>query len=148
MNRPVPAALPESSGSGAVAPEAERAHIGEVAFAAAFHDGHDVIGIPEVPAAAPFFFEPAAGSVVELSFVLAECLSIQAALGANAAVAGEDLFSQVGGIGAQLPRVDAGGAAKCESAAGDFGGAPAARAALPLDPTAGLDATSAHTRSS
>ena len=131
-----------------MAPEAQGAHVGEVAFAAAFDDGYDVVGVPQVAAAAPLFFKAAAGGEVELAFVFAERFGVEAALRANAVVAGEDLLTEVGGIGAQLPLVDAGRTAERETAARDSDAAPAARAALARNPTAGFGAEGAHTRNS
>jgi hypothetical protein len=132
----------------AVAFEAEGAHVGEVAFAAAFSDGHDVIGIPEIAARAPFFFELAPGSEIEFALIAAEPFCVDAALGTAAVVASEDLLAQIAGVRAKPPFVDAGGAAKGKAAAGDQDAAAAAQAALALDPTAGLDAPGAHTRNS
>jgi hypothetical protein len=132
----------------AVAFEAERAHVGEVALAAAFSNGHDVIGVPETAARAPFVFEPAARSEIEFALIAAERFCVDAALGTPAVVASEDLLAEIAGVRAQLPFVDAGGAAKGEAAAGDQDAAAAAQAALALDPTAGLDAPGTHTRNS
>ena len=87
--------------------EAEGAHVGEIAFASAFGDGHDVVGVPQVAAMAPVPLELAAGGVVELALVLAQGFGIEAALRADAAVAQEDLCAQVAGIGAQLPLMHA-----------------------------------------
>src|ERR1022692_1278429 len=102
----------------AVAFQAERAHVGEVAFASAFGDRHDVVGVPQV-AAAPVLLELAARGVVELALVLAEGFGVQAALRADAAIAQEDLFAQVAGIGSQFPLVDARVRAKCEASLGE-----------------------------
>lgn len=107
-----------------------------------------MVGVPEVTAAAPLFLELPARGEIQFALVLAEAFSIEAAQGADAVVAGEHLFAQVCGIGAQFPFVDAGGAAEREPPAGNFPTASAARATPPLDPTSGLDTTSAHTRSS
>ena len=128
--------------------QAERAHIGEVAFAAAFDDGDDVIGIPEMPAEAPFSFELPAGFEIEFAFIAAERFGVDAALGADAAVARENLLTKIAGVGPQPPFVDAGGTTEGEPAAGNFRAAAAAEAAPAIDPTAGLNAAGAHTRSS
>ena len=141
----LPKAGTEGVGGLSVALEAERAHVGEGAFAAAFGDGEDVVGVPEITAGAPVFFELAAGAVVEYAFVFAEGFGVDAALGADAPVAGEDLGAEVAGVGAELPLVDAGGAAEGESALRDFGAAPAAAAAAPVGgPASGLGAAGAH----
>ena len=138
----------QGDGGGAVALEAESAHVREAAFATAFGDGEDVVGVPQVAAEAPVFFELAAGCVIELAFVFAQGFGVEAARGAHALVAGEDLLAQIAGVGAQLPLVNAGVAAKCEAAGWDFAATAAARAALPPHPPAGLDAARAHTRRS
>lgn len=131
-----------------MAPKAQSAHIGKIAFAAALDYGHDVVSVPEVTAVAPVFLELPARGEIQFAFVLAEAFGIEAALGTDAVVAGENLFAQVCRVGAQFPSVDAGGAAEGEPPAGNLPAASAARAAPPLDPTSGLDATGAHTRSS
>ena len=137
-------------GDGAVAFQAEGAHVVQAALAAAGGNGDDVVGVPEVAARAPVFFELAAGSVVELALVLAELLRIDAAQGADAAVAREDLLAEVAGVGAQLPFVDAGGGAESEAAfrnglaAPPAGGRLLGRAAL--DPSTGFRSAGAHCR--
>ena len=60
--------------------QAERPHVGEVAFASTFRHGHDVVGVPQVAAVAPVLLELAAGGVVELALVFAEGFGIQACL--------------------------------------------------------------------
>src|SRR5690242_7342753 len=99
-------------------------------------------------AQAPLSFKLTAGCEIQLAFVFAQRFSVQTALGADAAIAGEDLIAQVAGVGAQLPFVHAGGATEGKTAARDRHAAPAAQAALALDPTPGLDSAGAHTRSS
>ncbi len=150
MAGPGPAVQAEAqlSGNGAVAAKAKSAHVGEAAHAAAFHHGDEGIGIPETAAAAPVFFKRAVGAVIELALVPPQRFGIQAAERADAVAAGEDLGAEVAGVGAQPPLVDAGIGAEGEAAAGDFGAAPAAGAALALHPSAGGDTASAHTRSS
>jgi hypothetical protein len=147
-NRFKDATLVQGGGGGAVAVEAQGAHVGEIAFAAAFRDRQDVIGIPEMTAPAPLFFKLAAGVEIELAFVFAQTFGIETALRADAVVASEDLFAQIARVGAQFPFVDADGAAKGETAARDFATAPPARTAFAPDPTTGLNAAGAHTRSS
>jgi len=56
-------------------------------------------------ARSPFLFELPARVVVELALVPAQRLGIEAAGGANAAVASEDPLAQIAGVGAQLPLV-------------------------------------------
>jgi hypothetical protein len=128
--------------------EAEGAHVGEIAFATAGSDGHDVIGVPEMAAGTPFFFELAAGLEIEFALIAAKRFGVDAALGTTAVVAREDLLAEIAGVRAQPPFVDAGGAAEGKAAAGDRDAAATAEAPLALDPTAGLDAPGAHTRNS
>ena len=129
--------------------EAEGAHVGKVALAAAFYDGKDVIGIPQIATAAPIFFELLAGFVVELALVFAQGFGIDAAAGADAAIAGEDLCAQVPRIRTQFPLMDALRAAESKAALGYGRSAPAADAAFaPGDPATGLCAAGTHTRSS
>ncbi len=142
-----PAALQFGS-RGAVALQAEGAHVGEVALAAAFDHRQDVIGVPEVAAMAPLLFKLPPGVEIELALVFTEALGVQAAGRADTAVPGKDLLPQIAGIGAELPFVHAGRAAEGETAARDLAAAAPARASLALHPPAGLDAARAHTRSS
>src|SRR5215469_12301806 len=100
--------------------QTEGAHVGQVAFASAFGDGEDVIGIPEVAAASPLAFELAASVVVELALVFTEDFGIEAAQRADAAIAGKDLIAEIAGIGAEAPFADAGFRAEREAALGDF----------------------------
>jgi len=134
--------------SGAVAHDAEGSHVSEVALTAAGSDGDDVVGIPEMAPKAPILFELLAGLVVEFALIFAQLLGIDAAERADSSIAGKDLLAQVAGIGAELPFVDARVAAKSEAIGGHFAAAPAAGAALALDPTTWLGAAGAHTRSS
>jgi len=132
-----------------MATEAEAAHVGKVALAATFCDGDDVVGIPQVAADSPEFFELTAGLVIELALVLAKRFGVDAAEGANAAVAGEDLGTEIAGVGAQFPFVDAGFAAKGEAAVRNGGAAPAAETTTALaNPATWLRAARAHTRNS
>ena len=131
-----------------MAEQAQRAHVFKVAFAAARGHRHNVVGVPEVAPRAPVLFELAPRCVVQFALVLAQRFGIRAAQGADAAIAREDLLPQVAGIGAQLPFMHAGGAAKRETSPRHFPAAPSARTALPRDPSTGLGPARAHTRSS
>jgi hypothetical protein len=131
-----------------VAAQAERAHVGEIALASAFGDRYDVVGIPNVPTAAPFLLKPFSCGVIQFALVLAKRLRVDAALRADAPVAGENPLAQIAGVGTQPPFVDTGRATKSETAARNRRAAPPAQAALPLDPTSGLGAACRHTRSS
>ena len=78
--------------------------------------------------------------------------SIDAAGGAHAAIAQEDLIAQISGLRSQLPLVHAVFGAEGESAAGDFERAPAAESATvgaagngaAIHPSASHDAQGAH----
>src|ERR1700691_707554 len=118
--------MQQCDGCAAVALEAERAHVGKAAFAAAFRHGHAVVGVPQVAAGAPILLELAACGIVELAFILAQSLGIQAALRTDAAVAQKNLRAQVAGIGAQFPRMHASVRAEREAALGDLATAPTA----------------------
>ena len=128
--------------------QTERPHVGKIALAAALGDRNDMVGVPQVSAGAPLLFKFPARGEIELPFPLAESFGIQPALGADSAVAGEHLPTQIGGIRAQPPLVHTGLAAEGEPAARNLCAAPTAQTAPPLDPAAGLRATQAHTRSS
>jgi hypothetical protein len=116
-----------------MAEEAERSHVREVALAAAFRHGHDVVCIPKrLPAAfaqSPGFQKLAARSVVEFAEIAAQGYGIGGALGADAAVAREDLFAEIAGVGAQLPFMDAGLGAKGPAALWYFDAAPSTKSA-------------------
>src|SRR5271157_285820 len=131
-----------------MAHEAEGAHVGKVALAAAFHDGDNVVGVPQVMAAAPVLFELSTGGPVEFALGLPQGFGVEAALRADAAIAREDPLAEIAGVGAQLPLIDAGVAAKGAATLGDRGAAPAAVALRPLYPAARHDAAVTHTRSS
>src|SRR5579871_4866940 len=141
-------ALAPLSRDGAVAFQAESAHVGKIALATAFGNGENVVGVPEMAATAPLLLELAAGIVVELALAFAECFGVETALRTDAMIAGEHLFTQIGGVGAQFPFMDAGGTTECEPAPRDLSAAPTARAALADDPATRHRTTSAHTRSS
>ena len=108
-----------------------------------------MVGVPQVAPAAPVFFELPASPVIQLALISPQRFGIHAAQRAHPTIAGEDLFAQKTGIGAQPPFLHAGIAAKRESPFGDCNAAPAAEALLaPRNPSTGLGAASAHTRSS
>jgi hypothetical protein len=131
-----------------VAPQTERPHIAQIAFPAALRYRQDMIGIPQMPASSPVFFKLPPGGPIELAFVFAQRLGIDSTERADAAITGKDLLSQVSRIGAQLPFVNAGRAAKREAALANFAAAPPAQAALSRNPAAGHGAALAHSRKS
>ena len=91
-----------------VALQAERAHVGEIALAAAFGHRHDVVRVPEMPARRP---TPSRRRGARRSPACACRLRSASVSGAadraDALVALEHLLAQVAGVGAQLPGVDA-----------------------------------------
>ena len=95
-------------GSQSVTLQTEGAHVGEIALSTALDNWNEVIGIPQMTAVAPILFELPAGIVIEFALVAADGLGVEAALRADAVVAGEDLLTQIAGVGAQLPLVDTG----------------------------------------
>ncbi len=116
----------------AVAGEAEGAEIIEVALAAAFGYGEDVVGVPEGTAGGDGFeapegegFNPGlAAGALELG-VGGE--GVGGTEAAETAVAGKDEVAEVGGVGAETPLVDAVAGAEGAAAGGeDFELAPAA----------------------
>ena len=123
-------------------------HVGEIALAAAFHDGDDVVGVPQIAAPAPVLLELLSGCVIELAFIFAQGFGVGAADRADAAVAQEDLLAKIAWVGAELPLVHTGVVAEGETPARHIFAAPAALAALSLDPSARFAAERAHTRSS
>ncbi len=77
---------------------------------------------------------------------------VDAANGADASIAPEHLFAEIGGLRAKLPVVDAELGAKGKSSSGDLQGTPAAKGAttraarkrFAVDPTAFHDPHNAH----
>src|SRR3954452_21697792 len=118
--------------------QAEGPHVRQIALAAAFYHRHNVVGVPQVLPTAPLLLELPPCLVVELAFVFAERLGVDAARSAHAAIASEDLRAKIARVGAQLSLVDACRAAKRDPAFRHFATAPAARHPAPLDPSAGL----------
>jgi len=59
--------------------QAQSPHIGEVALAAAFDYGYDVVGIPEVLPSSPILLKLPAGGVVQLALVAAQGFGVDAA---------------------------------------------------------------------
>ena len=119
-------------GGFAVTEEAEGAEVVEVALAATFGYGTDVIGIPETAAGGDGLHavEAQAGGAGGTSRALEGVVGgngVDGADAADAAVAGEDLLAKVAGVGAETPLMDAVVAAEGAAAFGeDFEFAPAA----------------------
>lgn len=73
--------------------QTQRAHVREVALASTLYYRHDVIGIPQIPPAAPILFELFPRFVVELALVFSKRLRIDSAERAGAVVAQKDLLA-------------------------------------------------------
>ena len=122
----------EVGGGFAVARQAEGAEVIEVALAAAFGYGEDVVGVPEGAAAGDGFeaVEGEAGGAGGASAALEGGVDgdgVGVAGGAAAVVAGEDLVAEIAGVGAEAVLVDAVVGAEGTAAFGeDFELAPAA----------------------
>ena len=117
----------------AMTTQAEGANVVEVAFASAFGDGENVVGVPQAFPCAPLESPvgeqrstPGGTGIAELA---GGCDGINPATGADATVALEDLLTEIRGLGAQLPLVDTILRAESEAAARDFERTPAAIAA-------------------
>ena len=82
--------------------QAKCAHVRKVALAAAFGDGHNVVGIPERFAAAfpqlPMLQEVPARRVVQLAHIATKGYRVFAALRADALISLEDLVAEIGGV--------------------------------------------------
>lgn len=113
---------------GTVALEAEGPHIGKVTFAPTFRNGQDVIGIPECLSAAKFPFGGGskAGGSAQAQEAAKFRDAVDAANGADASIPVEYTFSQVAGIAAQLPLLDAPVGAEGQPAGAHFEAAPTA----------------------
>ena len=113
-----------------MADQAQRAEILEVTFAAAFRDGHDMVGIPKRPAREPFE-APVCEQLLPVTpsgpLQFEVCgTGIAVADGANAAFSLEDLLAEIAWVGAKTPFVDAPVRAEGEAPRRHFEVAPAA----------------------
>lgn len=110
-----------------MAAEAEGAEIVQVAFAAASGDGENVVGVPEGPAVGEKCGALRAGQAAEAA-VLGD--RVETAEGADAAVAREDLVTEVARVRPETPLVHAVRRAEGPAAARrHLQGAPAAEGA-------------------
>jgi hypothetical protein len=111
-------------GGFAVAEKAEGAEVVEVALAAAFGYGTDVVGVPEGAASGDGFHAVEAeaggsgGAAGSFEGVVGGD-GVDLTDGADAVIAGEDLVAEVAGVGAETPLVNAVVAAEGASALGD-----------------------------
>jgi hypothetical protein len=87
--------------------EAQRAEVRKVAFAAAFGDWHDVVGIPQALAGtgadAPFKAGPRPGDTAHPLQMTPSGQAIGSTYGAYRAIAFEHFLAQVAGVSAQPP---------------------------------------------
>jgi hypothetical protein len=116
-----------------VAAQAERAQVREVALAAAFDDGDDVVGLPERAAGrageVPVVEQALAGRAAGALQDALRNERIDTATFADAAIALEHLITEVAGVGAETPLVYAVVGAEGAAAFGNFNRTPAAEAA-------------------
>ena len=114
--------------------KAERPHIREVALAAAFGNGNDVIGLPQGfsdsgSPVSPYF---CSGSASELPHVVVLGYAIESAGSADTTVALKHTIAQVARIGAQLPFFDTPFGAEGKSPRRNFESAPTAETAATI----------------
>jgi hypothetical protein len=115
-----------------VAEEAKGAEVVESALAAAFGDREDVVGVPEGAAGGDRLeaVEAQAGEAARATGLFESSVDgdgVDAADGADSVVAREDLVTEIAGVGAETPLVDAVVGAEGTAAAGeDLEIAPAA----------------------
>jgi hypothetical protein len=150
------AAEAQAEGGHAMAAQAEGAQVREVALAAAFDDGRDVIGLPEgaagVTGQVPVVEQALAGWAARALQDALRDQRIDTTTFADAAIAFEHLIAEVAGVGAQPPLVHAVVGAEGAAALGHFGRAPAAEASAGRasgegagrGPTSGHGAAGAH----
>ena len=108
--------------------EAQRLHIGQIAFAPALDNRHDMIGIPErfARAETPFSGCPQTRRTAQPANAAKFGNAIESALRADAAVALEDSFAQMSWVAAQSPLFNAPVGAEGLAPGWNFEAAPAA----------------------
>ena len=106
----------------AMALQAKRAHVGEIAFSATLDDRHDMIGIPQrfSISQSPFRRGSGARRSALPPNVIVLSQAIHSAYGANAPVALQHALAQMPGVTAQPPFFHAKGGTECDSAGGYF----------------------------
>ena len=133
-----------------MADQAQGTDVLQVALAAAFRDGQDMVGIPQGPAVQLFQAPTLQESRPMRSLgspQLEVCSTrINVASCANAAVPLEDLVAQIAWIGAKTPFVDAPRRAERRPARRNFKSAPAAErtAVRPLWKSGAIDEAAGH----
>ncbi len=113
--------------------QAKCPHVGKVALSPTFRNRYDVVGIPKrLPAffAKPPFFEKSASCrEVQPAHVSPKRHRVCAAFGADSAIALQNFFAQIAGVGSEFPLVNAGTGTKRPTARRSFRAAPAAQRA-------------------
>jgi len=116
-----------------MAKQAEGPDVGEIALAASFNDRHNVVRIPQrftrARTKSPVRQEQRAAGSAREPEPPRSYDRVNSALGADAAVAVEDLLAKVGWLAAQFPLMHAELRAESETPARNFERAPTAQAA-------------------
>lgn len=128
--------------------ETQRPDVLEIAFAATFDDGHDMIGVPKAVSgtgAQPPFKESFQPRGAAKTFDLPFCMqAVEPATDADTAIAFQNPLANIGRIATQTPLFHAPIRTKSQAALGNFEIAPTAKIAAiralrkstPVDPTA------------
>lgn len=134
--------------------QAKRAHIGKVALPAAFHNGYEMIGIPQAFSGAqvPLDGNAEASGSAQTAKMRISGNTVDTAKSANAAIPFEHFFSKVARVSAKLPLVYAPIGAERGAAGGNLQMAPSAEISpvqtlfefLALNPTTGHCTLRAH----
>lgn len=138
----------------AMALQAKSAHIRKVALAATFHNGDDMIGIPQAFSGAqvPLGGSTEASGSAEMAKMSVGGDAVDTAKSTNAAIPFEHPFSKVARVGAKFPLVDAPIGTERDAARGNLQMAPTTEISsartlfefLPLNPTTGHCTLRAH----
>jgi hypothetical protein len=149
-------AFPQGDGRDAVTAQAQGTDVGEVAFAATVDYRDDMVGVPEGFARAgpkpPVLEKHSAASSSRKSEFSGGGDGVDTATGTDAAITLKHFFTEICGLGPQLPLVDAELGTEGVSTAGNLERTPAAEAAavgtawdrFAIDPTAFHGPDSAH----
>lgn len=102
--------LAKLRGDLAMTTDAESPDVLQVALASTFRDRNDVVGIPETPAAVvcgPMLEQETAIRATRTPELTHGRKGVDSAGSADAAIAQQNLFAKIAGLGAQLPFVHA-----------------------------------------
>src|SRR5947209_247752 len=94
--------------------DTQRPHVREIALAPTLRHRQNMVGVPQVLAPSPFFFEPPPRREIELPLIVPQYHGINAANGADPVVTREYLVAEIPRIRPQLPVVHARVAAERE----------------------------------